>query len=372
MPLNSASTGRFLSRVLLPIAMFILLLSLAGNAFLLYSGTNTKPIVTTSASSSVSTAEMVLGPVAFGTVSRPVSIKPQTIDGSGSALPAVKEYVLDQKILPELGETMPVYRDQGTPLDVSYFAPFFIRLGAPLDPEKLQLLPETFTFRSADGSLHVTFTSAARTLSIAQVKSPQSVAPTIPADDIEVEALAERFAQVLAIPLPADLRPRVHEEKIPGQTPRTLVSWPLLFNGHPVLTSDGVPVPALTIQVSRVSHRAISATVSLLSPSVLVSSPYPLLKNNAITQYLLSGGLLPSPKSTKGKTGTFSAASAVYLLLPADVQYPLYLVPGVRASYSTDEKCPTCAPKHTIVPTLDPSGFDWRMKDVPVSAPLKP
>ena len=45
----------------------------------------------------------------------------------------------------------------------------FQRVGVPIDAERMQLLPDAYSFKSADGTLRVSFSAAGRTLTVTRV-----------------------------------------------------------------------------------------------------------------------------------------------------------------------------------------------------------
>ncbi len=365
MPFDRTSIGPFLLRILLPLGAFALLLSLTFNIFLIATRPDDSGAMSdflTTSSSSDESPVSVLEPMAFGIVKRPVAMKVQTVDLSGATLKGFSSYAMPPGIIPAIPETMPVYRDQGVTFDAVYFVPFFQRVRAPLDAERMQLLPDKYSFRSADGIMRVSFSAATRTLSVTRTTPAQAVDSLNPADDAEVLAIAVNFAQSLGVDTSTLHSPLVKDiAASQGQPARTYVRWPLSIGSFPVIAADGTPVSALAVQVGRLSHKPLSATLTLISPEVLASAPYPVLSPQDLSSSFESGGLLPAPFSAKRPVAIYSQAEPVYLLLSQDAQYPLYLIPAVKAVFPSEADCKKkCSSAVTILPALNPANFDWR------------
>ncbi len=374
MQLKRTSDGSFALRVFLPIGAFLLLLSLAANAFFIstqHGGVLTA--VPTSSSSSAAFDPVVLQPVAFGLVSRPIAMHPRLLDGSGAPMSGIASYALPPGTSP-LPENFPLLRDQGIPFDLSAFAPFFRAVGIPVDPLKFQLLPETYTFKSADGSLRVSFSASSRTLIVTRLQLPQPMTSVSKADNAEALALASTFVQSFGITPSLYGAGKVIDVPGVGDQPgKTVVTWALNIASVPVVGLDGLPVPAISVQVGRVSHRAIGMTMTLLSPYQLVSSMYPTASFASMSHLIGSGGLLAAPYDPNGLAITYSNVGLVYLLLPQDGNYSTYLVPVVRAFYSVQKDCgDKCQTYPTLMPALDPKNFEWQVKPAPTFVPAPP
>ncbi|MSR67990.1 hypothetical protein EXS65_04185 [Candidatus Peribacteria bacterium] len=319
--------------MVIPAVMFFLFLSLAGNAFLVVTRDTAPSVNTLSSSSAISSSSSALGPIAFGDVLRPISMTPRLLDASGSVQGA-SEYVLPEGILPAFPEAMRLYRDQGVAFDRSPFGVLFRAMGAPVDPVKMQLSPDTYLFRSADGMLKLSLSIPTRTLVVTRAVPSVPTPPPERADDDEVMALAKTFAASLNIDLTSLGTPYITETpQTVSQPRRTFVVWPMSIGSYPVYGPDGSPVPALTMQIGRVSHRAISASLSLLSPHVLAVSEYPTLQRDILERKLRSGGLLPMPRNPDGDSITYADLKIVYLLMPQDDKAPTYLVPAMKAAF---------------------------------------
>ncbi len=369
MQCNRTSEGSFALRIFLPIGVFFLLLSLAANTFFISIQRGVLPIaVQTSSSSSLVSDPVVLQPIAFGLVSRPIAMHPRILDGSGAPMPGIASYALPADIQ-ALPETFPLLRDQGIPFDLSGFGRFFSTVGIPVDSQKFQLLPETYVFKSADGSLRVSFSASSRTLTVTRLQLPQPMTFVSRADNAEVLALATTFVQSFGISPSIYGAAKITDVPgVGGQPGKTIVTWALNIASVPVVGLDGLPVPAISVQVGRVSHRAIGMTMTLLSPNQLVSSTYPTASLASMARLFASGGLLPAPYDARGLAVTYSNVALVYLLLPQDGNYSTYLVPVMRAFYSVQKDCAdTCQTYATFVPAIDLKNFEWQVKPAPAS-----
>lgn len=357
MATNTPASASFLSRILVPVAAFVLLLSLAGNAFLIVTRqSNPSPDDLSPYGSTLSSSRAALASLAFGSISRPIPVRPQLTNASGAALPQVNRYVLPPSILPVIPAELAVYRDQGTEVDTDALRMLFRSLRAPVDPVKMQLLLETETFKSADGLLKVGLSLPTRTLTITRILQAERTTPPEKADDAEVLALAKTFAATLNIDLTGFGSPRITETQATTDQPKkTFVTWPMTIGETPVVGADGQGIAALSMQIGRVSHRAVSATMSLLSPDVLAASNYPTLSAQMLEVRLQSGGLLPLPRGQNAQDVTYGTAEIVYLLLPQDDRSPTYLVPAIRASFESGGKS-----YRTMLPLLDRTHFDWK------------
>lgn len=365
MPPDTRIRLSFLSRILFPVAAFVLLLSIAGNVFLIVTRASSRPGNPSSFYDALPSSSASLGSIAFGDVLRPVSFDIQSMNATGSILKSVSRYVLPESRLPSLPSEMPVYRDQGMEVDTQYLSTLFRSLHAPVDPIKMQLLADTYDFKSSDATLKISLSLPTRKLTITRNLQAERTTPPERADDAEVLALAKTFAATLSIDLTTFGEPAITETKPIGDQPRkTFVTWPMTIGGTAVLGIDSEPVPALSMQIGRVSHRAINATMSLLSSDVLASSLYPVLSGQMITVRLMSGGLLPIPMDPSGPEVTYEKVEIVYVLLPQDLDYPMYLIPAIRISFMSDGKT-----FKTLLPILDRKHFDWK-KGTPEGVPI--
>ncbi len=292
--------------------------------------------------------------MAFGDIVRSVSFPSRVLDGTGS-MTGVREYVLPTAIVPEFPKALPLYRDQEIAFDGPSFGALFTSMHAPIDPVTMQLFPDIYSFRSADGTLKMSLSLPTRSLTILRTLIPQTTPSLERADDNEVMALARTFAASLNIDLAPLGTPYITESPQTATQPkRTFVVWPMSIGSFPVYGPDGTPVPSLTMQIGRVSHRAISASISLLSPDVLAASDYPTLPREILEKKLRSGGLLPMPKDPEGDSITYGDVRIVYLLMPQDELAPTYLVPAMKAAFLVKGKWFA-----TFVPLLDPKNFNW-------------
>lgn len=336
--------------------MFVLLLSLAFNLFFIVRGTDA------STSSSYQSAtpldeSLRLGPQAFGAISRGFAIRPQKTSGTSSLVP-VSSYSMTDGILPTLADTLLLYRDQGVGIDADQVEAMFSALGVPVDWQSLQLLPTSEKWRSADRTMELTLDIPRRALTVSRLGSfPAS--PDGAADDLVAIAIAKEFAVSLGIDV-GSVEPNIVERPAEGTTPaRTYVTWPMMFADVPLLDIDGRPVPLAQVQVGRLSRKALSATLTLLQPEHLAQSGYPIATSQKLIQGFASGGLIPVAKDAKGKAqaAKFEAAEQVYILQPADNEYPLYIVPAVAGYFRQGSARVT-----TFVPAIDPVQFQWIQK----------
>ncbi len=351
----------FFSRLFLPMLMLILLLSLGMNAFFVFVPRPGVPLhdASSSQSSTSASGSSALGPLAFGVVKLAL-LSPRTLDENGVALKPVKTYEVPASVLPALPKELLLYRDQGIPLDTAYFVPFFRRVGSTMDPETLQLLPETFSFTSVDGALHVSFSAASRTLKVVRTASSPAPVSATRADDPEVIALARTFADTLGLDTGMLGNPEVIETKpMSGQASKTIVTWPMSISSFPVLSVDGSGIATLSVQVGRVLHRAMGLEMPIFSSDVLAASPYPVLPSSGIASAFLTGGMSPMPRSPKGEKATYSSARMVYMLLPQNPEHPTYLMPMLQATFSLPSDGPGLS-HTTLIPVLEPAHVDWR------------
>jgi hypothetical protein len=213
-----------------------------------------------------------------------------------------------------------------------------------------------------------------RILTVTVKSSSPAPAQTTRADDAEVIAIAKQFASSIGIDASV-LGTPVVVERTDG-TPKTIVTWNAIFAGYPLYDVSMKPVPSLEIQVGRVSHRPVVAWVNLLRPDLLTRSEYPSASRDFIGARLGSGGFLPVAKDLPGKAASVTYAGAVlgYVVQPADAEYPLYIIPVVRASWLAELGCKGCVPQEvsTFVPALDAKTFSWSPEKKPPAEPLVP
>ncbi len=355
MQLSSQDRSRFFRRMQSSLGVFALLVSVALNVFLLL---DTGDTVIPSYQSATPTDESLrLGPQAFGAISRGFSLRPQKTSGA-SPLTPVTAYSMKEGLLPAMKDTLLLYRDQGVGIDEKQVEAMFHALGVSIDWRQLQLLPLSEKWRAADRTMELTLDIPRRALTVSRVGSfPASTDGS--ADDLTAIAIAKEFAESLGINV-GSVAPIIVERAAEGTTPsRTYVAWPMMFAGVPLLDTDGKPVPLVQVQIGRLSRKALSATLTLLQPEHLAQSGYPLAPTQKLIQGFASGGLLPVAKDAKGKAQaiTYDAAEQVYVLLPADSEYPLYIVPAVAGYFHQGATRVT-----TFVPAIDPVQFQWIQK----------
>lgn len=358
----------FLLGSLWPFIAFVLFLSIGLNAFFLTVDRFRQANIPQATSSSVSiqapsangSDPFARGPQAFGKVWRGFPVRPQRAV-AGVALTPVKTYELSPDLLPTISATMTLYRDQGIDIDPSFVLSIFSRFGSPLTAEPGQYFARTVGLKSADASTDVTLDVDRRILTVTVKNASPAPAQASRADDAEVIAIAKQFASSIGIDASLLGTPTVIE-RMDG-TSKTIVSWNAMFAGAPLFDMNMKPVPALEIQVGRVSHRPVVAWVNLLRPDLLTRSEYPAASRDFVGTRLGSGGFLPVAKDLPGKAGSVTYTSAVlgYVLQPADAEYPLYVIPVIRASWMADLGCKGCVPQEvaTFVPALDAKTFSW-------------
>ena len=102
--------------------------------------------------------------------------------------------------------------------------------------------------------------------------------------------------------------------------------------------------------------------MTFFSPESLSRSSYPRAKTHDLVRGFMSGGLLPAPKATPSSVSiaSYSSAELVYVVLPADTDHPLYIVPAVKAVW-LQSACDGCShiPVATLLPALDNALFHW-------------
>jgi len=338
------------------VGIFALLLSVAANVFFLFTrGTDKVPsdqvFVTGGQEES-----LLMGPVAFGQVQRGFVPKFQKASGSSAFLP-VASYVLPDTLVPQTSGALPLFRDQGVPLDESEVQRIFERLGVTLGWRDLQLLPTQQRWRTADRLMEIALDIEKRALTVTRTGSFSPSIEGRAGDDATV-AIAREFSMSLGIDPAQYGTPKIVERSTePGGPLKTYVIWPMIFNGVSLLDADAQPVPAVQVQVGRLSRKALSMTVTLLRPDRMSKSAYPWSPKAAIVASLQEGGLLPIAKDTKGtKTNVvFTSLTPSYVLLLGDREYPTYIVPTLLVEFMQGN-----VTGRTFVPALSEAQFLWR------------
>jgi len=141
--------------------------------------------------------------------------------------------------------------------------------------------------------------------------------------------------------------------------------WPMTFRDVPLLDLDAEPVPAVQVQVGRLSRKALSMTLTLLQPDRMTLSAYPKASKDVVAASLKEGGLLPIAKDVKGtKTdAVYSSLAPAFVLLVGDRQNPTYIVPVLLAEFRQGR-----ITGRTFVPSLSPEQFLWRPYVKPVGS----
>ena|GEM_PF-1329498 len=361
----------FLRRSLKPFILLVLLLSLGANVFLLRS----KPLQRPSegnvppAVGQESTGE-ALPPRAFGTVDGGFSRTPRIPVLSGGTIAPVGKYVVTSGLFPALPSALALYRDQGIGTQDAFFLSLFRSARVPLDFTRLQLSPQGFDLRTANGAFTVTLRLQDRLLTIRRTASSVPPVPaTGRAGDEEVIALARDTASQFGIESADFASPSVADI---AET--TVVRWPLRFSGSEVIDVRGQAVNALSVKLDRQSRTVSELNLNLLSPQVFARSDYPSASREELAAGLLSGGLLPlSGSGLKGKplTVTYGDADLIYVLRRGDGARPTYVVPAIRVFWEQQSTCQACGPVRlsTFVPALAPADFLWFIR-APAPAPV--
>ncbi|MFA5799336.1 MAG: hypothetical protein WC840_00060 [Candidatus Peribacteraceae bacterium] len=361
----------FLRRSLKPFVLLLLLLSIGANVFLLRLSPLQRPsegnVPPTVGQESIDT---VLSPQAFGVVDGGFSRTPHVPLLSGGTISPVGTYVVTSGLLPALPSVLALYRDQGIGTQDAFFLNLFRSARVPLDFTRLQLSPQGFEFRTANGVFTVTLRLQNRLLTIRRTGSSVPLAPaTSRAGDEEMIALARDTASQFGIESAGFASPSVAD--IAGTT---VVRWPLRFSGSEVIDVRGQIVNALSVKLDRQSRTVSELNLNLLSPQVFARSDYPSASREELATGLLSGGLLPlSGAGLQGKpvTVTYGDADLVYVLRRGDSARPTYIVPAVRVFWEQKSTCQACGPVRlsTFVPALAPADFQWFIH-APAPAPV--
>lgn len=358
MQLKSEERLNFYKRLGMSAALFLLLLSVGANVFLVLTRPPEQPTVYVPPKPIAD--RLLLEPGAFGEVQRGFTVKTQQTSGTSAVL-AVGSYTVPDTILPALPPMQYLYRDQGIALDEPHVAHLLETMNLRLPVQEFGILPVQEKWRSADRTLDFVLDSEKRALTVSVLGS-FGPSPEGRADDDTVIQIAKLFIQKFDIDMANFGIPRIIEKTSENGSSKTYVVWSMAFAGLPLVDSLGQPVYGAQVQVGRLSRRALSATFTLLSDDALPKSAYPSASAEQLKKGLLEGGIVPAPKAT-GKNppvATFLAAQQVYVLYPADREYPTYIVPGLYAAWM-QPACPGCGniQMATFVPAIDPSKFQW-------------
>lgn len=353
--LSRTERSVFYRRTVLSFAWFFMALSLAANIFFLVTLRGVRdpgPAVPAELPPA-----LLLSAQAYGTVNRGFEIKPRRTVGTGALSPP-SSYRLPQGDFPSFTAGLPLYRDQGVRLDDVSLAKIFEELGLDMEWQDLDLLPGMQRFRSADRTMDVTvdIEKRALTLSLLGTFGP---APEGRADDAVTIAIARKFVDDLGIDLSAHGSPVIAERMVEGVGSRTYVAWPMTFSGQPLLDMEGRPVPAVQVQVGRLSRKMLSMTVTLLHPRRLALSSYPRASKELLEEALLQGGILPIASDLSGtpQEVILTGARSAFVLMPATLDHPMYIVPVLQADWTQGKYRGS-----TFVPALDPEHFVWTSK----------
>lgn len=361
---------RFFLNSVWPLLIVLLLLSIGLNAFfLLLDRFSALPKAQQNISSvpAVPTDDsFARGPEAFGRVMRGF---PEKTQGSAKdSTPPVRSYVRGTVALPTMPATMQLYRDQGFEIDRTLVENVFRGLRVPREVSTLAGFTKSLTLRSVDSSVAVTLDAERRILTVTRTAPSSIASATSPADDIEVSAIAREFAESLGIDLQTFGTPTVTDIRDAQGNTKTVVVWYATFDSLPLFDADLQHIERLSVQVHRQFRRASSLRLSLLQPGSLVRSAYPIAPSTVIDHSLASGGLLPIAKSLSGTPviAEFSSFDLAYMVIAPDKEFPLYIVPVLRAEWSMKPTCKGCvlATFATFVPALDPSTFAWTRSTV--------
>ncbi len=353
--LSSADRAAFYKRTIMSGGLFVFLLSASANVFFLATRNTPKLPSQGIFHPRYEEEPLLMGPIAYGQVQRGFQKKTQKASGTSVLLP-VASYILSPDLVLPLSAALPLFRDQGVPLDEAEVKRIFDRLGVNLGWQELQLLPTTERWRTADRTMDITLDIEKRALTISR-SGAFSPSPEGRADDRATLAIAREFAVSLGIDPTTNGEPRIVERATePGGPQKTYVIWPMIFNGVPLLDTDAASVPALQIQVGRLSRKALSMTVTLLRPDRMSQSAYPSAPKEEIMASLRSGGLLPVSSDLAGpKTDVvYTSLKRSYVLLLGDREYPTYIAPTLLAEFTQGDVV-----GRTFVPALSPSQFLW-------------
>lgn len=358
MQLTSEERLRFYRRVAVSAAFFFLFFSVALNIFL---------FMTRVPEETVAPEPVTLGdpffadPQAFGVVKRGFPIRVQEFAGTSAILP-VTSYELTGSLLPKIPAALSLYRDQGFPADYDHIAKILKTFRVPFTWESFGVLPTFEKWYSADRTLEFVLDISKRTLTV-NVLGSFAAAPQGPADDVSVIAIAEHFLDSLTIDHTSLGSPYIADNFVgSGGRSKTFVVWPTTFDGVPLIDVNANPVPAIVVEIARLSRKPFSATMTFFSPESLSRSSYSRTKTEDLVRGFMSGGLLPAPNTPLGSTSvaTYSSVTFVYVVLPADTDHPLYIVPAVRAVWM-QAACDGCVPTPvaTFLPAIDNALFHW-------------
>lgn len=350
--LSRTERSVFYRRTVSSFAWFIVALSLGANIFFLVTLRGVRdpgPAVP-----SELPPPLLLSAQAYGNVNRGFQRTPRTTVGSGSLAPP-SSYRLPQGDFPSFTAGLPLYRDQGIRLDDASLAAIFEELGLEMEWQDLDLLPVRQRFRSADRTMDVTVDIEKRALTLSRLGT-FGPAPEGRADDAVSIAIARKFVDDLGIDLSVHGSPVIAERMVEGVGSRTYVAWPMTFSSQPLLDMEGRPVPAVQVQVGRLSRKALSMTVTLLHPRRLALSSYPRASKELMEEGLLQGGIVPIASDLPGtpQDVIFTGVRRAFVLMPATLVHPMYIVPVLLADWTQG--------KHrgsTFVPALDPEHFTW-------------
>ncbi len=354
--LSSKDRAAFYRRTAVSVGLFAFFLSVAANVFFLSTRNTSKAPEQGIFVGGGQEEPLLMGPVAFGQVQRGFVPKFQKSSGSSAFLP-VASYVLPDGMVPQTSGALPLFRDQGVPLDESEVQRIFDRLGVTLGWRDLQLLPLQQRWRTADRLMEIALDIEKRALTITRTGSFSPSAEGRASDDATV-AIAREFSMSLGIDPVSYGTPKIVERSTePGGPLKTYVIWPMIFNGVPLLDADAQSVPAVQVQVGRLSRKALSMTVTLLRPDRMSQSAYPWAPKPAIVASLQAGGLLPIAKDTKGtKTDVvYTSLTPSFVLLLGDREFPTYIVPTLLVEFKQGN-----VTGKTFVPALSETQFLWR------------
>lgn len=354
--LSSKDRAAFYRRTAVSVGLFAFFLSAAANVFFLSTRNTPKTPEQGIFVGGGQEEPLLMGPVAFGQVQRGFVPKFQKSSASGAFLP-VASYVLPDGMVPQTSGALPLFRDQGVPLDESEVQRVFDRLGVTLGWRDLQLLPLQQRWRTADRLMEIALDIEKRALTVTRTGSFSPSAEGRASDDATI-AIAREFSMSLGIDPVSYGTPKIVERSTePGGPLKTYVIWPMIFNGVPLLDAEAQSVPAVQVQVGRLSRKALSMTVTLLRPDRMSQSAYPWVPKPAIIASLQAGGLLPIAKDAKGtKTDVvYTSLAPSFVLLLGDREFPTYIVPTLLVEFKQGN-----VTGRTFVPALSESQFLWR------------
>ncbi len=371
MQLKTEERLNFYKRLAMSAVLFLLLLSVGANVFLVV--TRPPEVPQRYVPPTPIADRLLLEPGAFGEVQHGFTVKTQNASGTSAVLP-VGSYVVQDSILPALPAMQYLYRDQGVLLDDGHVQHLLETLNLHLPWEQIGLIPVLEKWRSSDRTLEFVLDSEKRSLTVSVLGS-FGPSPEGRADDNTAIQIAKLFVDKFGINTANFGIPRIIEKTSENGSSKTYVVWSMAFAGLPLVDSMGQPVYGAQVQVGRLSRRALSGTFTLLTADALPKSSYPAASVDAIKKGLLEGGVVPAPKAS-GKDPfvvTYAAAQQVYILYPADREYPTYIVPGLYAAWM-QPACPGCGNIQvaTFIPSIDPAKFQWYAGAPVAPKPLPP